>query len=126
MKSTSTRSIFGMVLAALVVWLAPRSSDAQLAPTGGHYAARPSDTGFDGGGPNAMGGYSTSIPLSFPPARGGLPIPMEVVYSGHGFGAAGLDWDIPLSYVQVDNSFSHRRPASTSVDTVPQPRQRIV
>jgi hypothetical protein len=30
----------------LVMWMAPRQTVAQLAPTGGHYAGRASDTGY--------------------------------------------------------------------------------
>lgn len=88
---------------------------AQVAPTGSHYAMRPSDTGHDGVGPNANGGFSPALPLELPPARGGLPVPLEVVSGTRGFGAAGLGWDIPLSYVLVEQ---YPRPyASLSVRT---------
>ena len=35
------------------------------------------------------------------------------VYTTHGFGAAGLGWDLPLSYVLVDSSLAHRRPTNS-------------
>jgi hypothetical protein len=40
---------------SLVVALAARPAAAQLAPTGGHYASQPSDTGF-AGAVNSSGG----------------------------------------------------------------------
>ena len=68
-----------------------------MAPMGGdHYAARESDTGF-AGGVGSSGGYGTSVPLDLPGARGGLPVPVQVVFGGRRFGAAGLGWDVPLS-----------------------------
>lgn len=89
--------------------VAERSVVAQIAPTGAHYAGRSSDTGHSG--PDDRGGYSTSIPLDLPPSRGGLPIPVQIVSGGKGFGAAGVGWDVPLSFVYVDKTYAHRRPA---------------
>src|SRR5262249_7461977 len=97
-------------------------SFAQLAPTGSHYGGRASDTGHQG--PSDRGGYATSIPLDFPPAHGGLPVPVQIVSGGKGFGAAGVGWDVPLSYVYVDNSFANRRPALLPNGT-PTARKRI-
>jgi hypothetical protein len=97
---------------------------AQLAPTGGHYAGRPSDTGYGGTFVNATGNFATTIPLDLPPARGGLPIPLEIKYGARGVGAAGLGWDIPFSYIQRDRTFAHRRPAHLP-NTPPQPRERV-
>jgi hypothetical protein len=45
---------------SLAVPLAVRPAAAQLAPTGGHYANQPSDTGFTGG-VNSSGGYSPDL-----------------------------------------------------------------
>lgn len=113
-------------LAALIVFgaalLASKSSAAQIAPTGVHYAGRPSDTGHVG--PNDSGGFAASIPLYLPDSRGGLPLPVQVVSGAKGFGAAGVGWDIPLSYVLVDRSFVHRRPAMLP-GVSPTPRERI-
>ncbi|WP_147445092.1 hypothetical protein, partial [Corallococcus sp. CA053C] len=64
-----------MVLVA-AVW--PGLGEAQLAPTGGHYAGRASDTGTEPGSVNASGGYSASIPLELPAARGDLPVPLSI------------------------------------------------
>jgi RHS repeat-associated protein len=83
---------------------------AQLAPTGAHYAGRPSDTGYGGTFVNATGALSAVVPLDLPLARGGLPIPLQISYTGAGGGAAGLGWDVPLSYVQHDSTLAHRRP----------------
>jgi RHS repeat-associated protein len=95
---------------------------AQLAPTGAHYAGRPSDTGNEG--PNEKGGYAASIPFDFPAARGGLPIPVQLSSGSRGFGAAGVGWDVPLSYVYVDDSFAHRRPTMAPGQLIT-PREKI-
>src|SRR4051812_21275532 len=108
------------LILAMVGW--ERQSSAQLAPTGTHYAGRASDTGFTG--PNGRGGYSASVPLDLPPARGGLPVPVQIVSGSHGFGAAGVGWDVPLSFVYVDNSYTHRRPAPGAAQGL-HPRERI-
>src|SRR5882672_11498479 len=84
---------------------APGSAAAQLAPTGGHYAARASDTGYEGM-VNSLGGYQASVPLDLPASRGGLPVPVQIVYGVRGVGAAGIGWDVPLSYIRRDTTFA--------------------
>lgn len=106
------------------VLMVPRETTAQLAPTGGHYAGRASDTGYEPGMVNASGGYVTSVPLDLPPARGGLPVPLQIVSGVHGVGAAGLGWDVPLSYVRRDTSFAGRRPTFGD-DVRPVGRERV-
>ena len=96
---------------------------AQLAPSGEHYAGRPSDTGYGGTFANATGTFATAVSLELPPARGGLPIPLQIAYGGGGVGAAGLGWDVPLSYIQRDQTMAHRRPASAP-GALPEPRDR--
>ncbi|MEJ7729938.1 MAG: VCBS repeat-containing protein [Polyangiaceae bacterium] len=81
---------------------------AQLPPTGAHYGARASDTGH--ASTTSSGGYSASLPFDLPGPRGDLPVPFGVSYSGHGVGAAGLGWDVPLSYIRRTQSLAHRRP----------------
>lgn len=81
---------------------------AQLPPTGGHYGARASDTGH--ASTTSSGGYSASVPFDLPRPRGELPVPFGVSYSGRGVGAAGLGWDVPLSYIRRTQSLAHRRP----------------
>jgi hypothetical protein len=102
--------------------LAPQAF-GQLAPSGEHYAGRASDTGYAGALVNATGTYGASIPIEIPQARGGLPIPLQLMYRAHGVGAAGLGWDVPLSYVQNDRAFAHRRPLSAP-GALPVPRER--
>jgi hypothetical protein len=97
---------------------------AQLASTGDHYASRPSDTGYGGTVANATGTFSATVPLDLPPARGGIPIPLQIVYGARGAGAVGSGWDIPLSYIQHDRTFAHRRPDSWP-GTLPNPRERV-
>ena len=94
---------------AIAAWSASPLALAQLAPTGAHYAGRPTDTGF-AGTVNSSGGYSASVPLDLPPARGGMPIPVQLSYQERGVGAAGLGWDVPLSYIRRDTTIARRRP----------------
>jgi hypothetical protein len=108
---------------SLAVPLAVRPAAAQMAPTGGHYAAQASDTGFSGG-VSSSGGYSASVPLDLPGARNGLPVPVSIVYGGGGVGAAGLGWDVPLSYIFLDKTIAHRRPMVTATGS-PQAREAV-
>src|ERR1043165_9294089 len=87
-----------IVLAAL---LAPTVATAQFAPTGGHYAGRTADSAHVGE-VSPAGVYQTSVPLDLPAARGGLPLPIQVTYTGRGVGAAGQGWDVPISYIWRD------------------------
>lgn len=90
----------------------PLLASAQLAPVEGtHYAGRSSDTGYAGSA-NSTGGYGASVPLDLPPADGGLPIPLQLVYGGNQVGAAGLGWDVPLSYIFRSKTIAHRRPTA--------------
>jgi RHS repeat-associated protein len=108
---------------ALAASLSARPAAAQLAPTGGHYAGRGSDTGF-AGAVNSSGGYGASVPLDLPAARGGLPVPLHIVYGEHGVGAAGQGWDVPLSFIRRDTSFAHRRPVG-SPGFAPPPHEQV-
>ncbi|WP_158625570.1 RHS repeat-associated core domain-containing protein [Corallococcus carmarthensis] len=106
---TISRPWLGLAL-GLMLGMWPRLGAAQLAPTGGHYAARASDTGTELGAVNASGGYSAAIPLDLPGSRGGLPVPVSIGSGAPGVGAVGLGWDIPLTYIRRDLSFAHRKP----------------
>ena len=112
-----------------VVSMTPRQIEAQLAPTGGHYAGRATDTGDEPGIVNASGGYAASVPLDLPAARGGLPLPLQIVSGARGVGAAGLGWDVPLSYIRRDTSFARRRPAARDdtpgVSSPPKGREQV-
>jgi hypothetical protein len=103
--------------------LAATPASAQLAPTGGHYAGRPSDTGY-AGEVNSSGGYQAAVPLDWPSVRGGLPIPLQLSYRERGVGAAGAGWDVPLSYIRRDTTLARRRPAGTA-DVAPQAREQV-
>jgi RHS repeat-associated protein len=96
----------------------------QMAPTGSHYAAREADTGHGSAQVNSSGAYVVGVPLDLPAARGGLPIPLSVVHDGRGFGAAGLDWDVPLYFLRRDRTLAHRRPAF-GANALPSARERI-
>jgi RHS repeat-associated protein len=108
---------------ALGLSLAGSRAWAQLAPTGGHYGGRPSDTGFHGG-VSSSGGYQAAVPLELPGARGGLPVPVQVVYTERAVGAAGLGWDVPLSFVRVDTTLARRRPKGNP-GAAPQAPERV-
>ena len=123
MRRIHSQCLLGLAL-GLIISTWSHLAGGQLAPTGGHYAGRASDTGYEPGAVNASGGYTASAPLEFPPARGGLPLPLQLVSGTRGLGAAGLGWDIPLSYVRRDTSFAHRRPAIGS-DVAPQVRTQV-
>jgi len=125
MKSHRLERCFDVFLIALALLVVSSRAEAQVAPTGGHYAAQPSDSGFSRVGPDAVGKYTASIPLQLPPIRGDIPIPFQIVSGGRGFGAAGVGWDIPLSYVLVDASIRHRRPADLP-NATPQARIQYV
>src|SRR5262245_30552087 len=107
----------------LTASLTARPAAAQLAPTGAHYANQAADTGF-AGDVNASGGYGAQVPLDLPAARGGLPVPVQITYGERGVGAAGLGWDVPLSYIRRDRTFAHRRPMGTS-SSGPEARERV-
>lgn len=66
---------------------------------------------------STTGSYSTLAPLELPVPRGDLVVPLSLVYDGsRRLGAAGVGWDIPLSYVEVSSTLSRRKPnGSTTV-----------
>ena len=74
---------------------------------------------------NSSGGYSVSVPLDLPAARGGMPVPLRIVHGGHQIGAAGLGWDVPLSYIFRDTTIAHRRPVDNP-DLGPKAREQVV
>src|SRR5262245_39037341 len=84
-------------------------SYSQVAAVLAAFAAQASDTGFSGS-VNSSGGYGAAVAIDLPASRGGLPIPVEIVYRERGVGAAGLGWDVPLSYIYRDRTIAHRRP----------------
>jgi len=101
--------LWTMGLGSILPWTA----FAQIAPVaGGHYAEHA--TGVPGG---ASGYYGTSVPLDLPAARGNLPVPLQVVYGGRNVGAAGMGWDVPLSYIFRSASIAHRRPMPSGLFT---------
>ena len=104
----------GLALLSSVAW-------AQLAPVAGnHYGGRMSDTGFQGA-VNTLGGYAASVPLDLPRARGNLPVPVQIVYGGNQVGAAGMGWDVPLSFISRSTTMARRRPAPPATFSVNDP-----
>lgn len=99
-----------LVQGVSTVSLAAAAAHAQYAPVeGAHYAAM-AGTGHQGVS-NTQGSYGASVPLDLPVARGALPIPLQVVYGAHSMGAAGLGWDVPLSFVARTGTTARQRPA---------------
>jgi RHS repeat-associated protein len=109
MRTPLCRAIPAALALVTAATFSTTAARAQLVPTGAHYGARASDTGHASATPS--GGYSASLPFDLPAPRGDLPVPFGVSYSGHGVGAAGLGWDVPLSYIRRTQSLAHRRPS---------------
>jgi RHS repeat-associated protein len=109
---------------ALALSFCAFSARAQLAPMGDHYGGRPSDTGFAWSGVSAGGDYTASIPLDLPASRHDMPVPIQISSGGHQVGAAGLGFDVPLSYVLSDQTWAHSRPAALA-DVAPTARERV-
>jgi RHS repeat-associated protein len=105
-----------LLVGSLVVALCATAASAQVAPTGSHYAGRSTDTGFSSVSSN--GGYAAGVPIELEPARDGIPIPLGLSYGARGVGAAGLGWDVPLSYVRREATVAHRRPKSLPNETL--------
>jgi len=106
-----------LVFLIIFVFLwAPDRAEAQL--------ALPPAVPLSGAAGANASGYSAALPLEFPTARGGLPVPVRVVYSDQGVGAAGRGWDLPLSYIRRDASIARRRPIGAA-NVVPQAREQV-
>ena len=48
----------------------------------------------------------------------------RLTYGSRGVGAAGLKWDVPLSYIFSDTTIAHRRPVN-SADVAPEAREQL-
>ncbi|HVG85422.1 MAG TPA: hypothetical protein VM820_12925, partial [Vicinamibacterales bacterium] len=80
---------------------------AQVGPTAS--AQRAADPSVSLVSPTGV--YQTTVPFDLPPSRNNLPIPFAVAYNGTGRGgAAGIGWDVPISYVRRSSSTWRRKP----------------
>ena len=105
----------GAALVAASLASAP-TARAQVSPIGAHNATLGPGTGVNGP-VSPTGGVAASVPLSLPAARGGVPVPLSIVYSGSArVGAAGVGWTLPLSYVRLNDSTVRRKPALVGDD----------
>jgi RHS repeat-associated protein len=87
------------------------TATAQVAPVGAHDTTVGPGAGLE---PVASptGAFSTAVPLSLPPSRSGIPVPVQITYQGTTrAGAAGSGWDVPLSFVRVSSSTMRRKPS---------------
>ena len=78
--------------------------------------------GAEGGGPVPESGVPAAgqVPLGFPREREGLNLQVSVVSTGGArMGAAGMDWDVPLSYVSWNQTHSRSRPLNEAADGPP-------
>jgi hypothetical protein len=110
-----------LLLAAFVAaTLTPSSAfaqtDEQDAPLGAHQTPS-SDTG-------AGRGYSTSVPLDLPAARGGLPVPVRLTVGGTRMGAVGRGGDVELSFITDGATFAQLRPLASAGEPAV-PRRRV-
>jgi hypothetical protein len=76
---------------------------------------------------SGTGRASQSIPLALPPARGGIPVPLSIVYDGGTrLGELGVGWSIPFSYVEKPTTLAHTRPIySSDPNAAPVPLDRV-
>ena len=107
------------VCLTLTVLLAPLPAAAQLAPTGGHYAARASDTGF-AGAVNSSGGYGASVPLTCPRRAAAYRCPCRSSMAGTA--SVRLAWD---GTCRCRTSFATRRlrAAGQQISLTPAPKR---
>lgn len=100
---------------ALVLLLGLSRATAQ-APVAGMHTTQGGGAGLTAS-VTANGGYATAVPLDLPSPRGPVPVPVSIVHTGSPrAGAAGLGWDVPISYVRRSTTAWQRKPAAD--DTV--------
>lgn len=98
----------GLLAAILLV---SSSASAQVTPVGGHHPTLGAGAGLNPGA-SPTGGYQASVPLDFPEARGDVPIPLSVAYTGSPrAGAAGAGFDVPISFVRRSRDLRGRKPS---------------
>ncbi|HUQ97820.1 MAG TPA: hypothetical protein VM166_00105 [Gemmatimonadaceae bacterium] len=109
--SVSAHARGSIVLAALIVG-SPAIAQAQVSPQGAHHTSVGGGAGLSS--PlSPTGGFAASVPLDLPSPRGGLPVPLSIVYNGSTrAGAAGVGWDVPLSYVSRSRGAFKRKPST--------------
>ncbi|RMH42567.1 MAG: hypothetical protein D6689_07700 [Deltaproteobacteria bacterium] len=67
-------------------------------PLGSGAAGAETGVPFSAGSVSATGGLQVAAPINLPPARGGLPIPFAVQYTGDAIvHEAGVGWRVPFS-----------------------------
>jgi hypothetical protein len=103
--STPRYPLFAFCIAALLVLADSTAARAQYAPVGTHHGGWAAASG------SSLGDAAQEVPLAFPPERDGLPVPVSLRSTGgSAVDAAGVGWTIPLSYVSVSDTSTHRRP----------------
>lgn len=126
-----TRSRFWLLVSLSVgllvlAGLTPPHAAAQPTLMGAHHAARGTDSGYGAGQVSPTGGYSAQLPIDAPPARGGVPVPLAIVYNaGNRVGEAGQGWSVPFSYITRSTSLTRRRPVYHRTARAPAVRERV-
>jgi RHS repeat-associated protein len=68
------------------------------------------------------GGLRQAVELNLPTPRGNMQVPLSVNYTGaQQVGAAGVGWDVPLSYVEVTSNVSRHKPLLRPANYIPTP-----
>lgn len=122
--SYRSRLVYGVVagLVSLVCLVNP--AVAQQAPLGAHHAGPGSAAGS--GSVSPTGGFGAAIPLDVPTARGQVPVPLALAYTGSPrVGEGGVGWSVPFSYVTRTSSFAGSRPSDTVQYGQPRLRDQV-
>lgn len=99
---------FIVAIGAIAGWAT--LATGQVSPDGRHHTTVGPGTGVAQHG-SPTGGFAASVPLDLPDPRGPLPVPVSIVYTGTSrAGAAGVGWDVPVTFVRRQVSTWRRRP----------------
>src|SRR5947209_3247530 len=97
------------ISALATIGLVQGAGHGQEIPIGDKEAPGDNAAGAGNSTVSPRGKLRLSVPLKLPAARGGVPVPLSVSYDGgHDVGAAGLGWNVPLSYVTRSRVISGR------------------
>jgi hypothetical protein len=97
------RSLAAVGAALLVLLPGLPAARAQQAPIG------QADGGRGGIADGGSGG--AAVPLDLPAERHGLPVPVQLAFTGGAqVGEGGVGWTVPMSFISQNDTFSRQRP----------------